>query len=131
MKIEQLSTGLNDLAKKVHELNVAKGFYDEQPSKDRQIMLVVSELSEAYESVRKGRKANKDFVDVVTESNNYMMCIKEDFELFVKDTEEDEIADAVIRLLDYCGNRGINLDAHINLKLAYNQLRPYKHGKQF
>ena len=128
MKIEQLSTGLNDLAKKVHGLNVAKGFYDEQPSKDRQIMLVVSELSEAYESVRKGRKAHKDFVEVTTESSS---CMKEDFELFVKDTEEDEIADAVIRLLDYCGNRGINLDAHINLKLAYNQLRPYKHGKNF
>lgn len=128
MQVKQLSTGLNDLAKKVHGLNVAKGFYDEQPTKDRQIMLVVGELAEAHEATRKGKTAHKDFVSVATGS---LEADKGDFELYVKDTEEDEIADAVIRLLDYCGNRGIDLDAHINLKLAYNQSRPYRHGKQF
>ena len=130
IEVKQLSAGLNDLSKKIHELNVKKGFYDEQPSKDRQLMLVVSEVSEAYESVRKNLVADSVFVKESTIFPINLVSNKE-FKIYVKDTEEDEIADSIIRLLDYCGNHGIDIDAHINLKLAYNQSRPYKHGKNF
>jgi len=49
---------------------------------------------------------------------------------YVKDTFEDELADTIIRILDLCGYLGIDIDEHINLKMAYNRERPYKHNKK-
>lgn len=42
-----------------------------------------------------------------------------------------ELADAVIRIADLCGYLGIDLDAVISEKMAYNETRPFKHGKRF
>ena len=35
------------------------------------------------------------------------------------------------RKLDLCGHLGIDLEAAIDLKMAYNETRPFKHGKRF
>lgn len=51
--------------------------------------------------------------------------------MFVKDTLEDELADALIRLLDLTAHLGIDIERHIELKMQYNALRPYKHGKKY
>ena len=42
-----------------------------------------------------------------------------------------ELADAVIRIADLCGYMGIDLEAAIREKMAYNATRPHKHGKNF
>lgn len=42
-----------------------------------------------------------------------------------------ELADAVIRIADLCGYLGIDLDTVISEKMAYNETRPFKHGKRF
>lgn len=39
-----------------------------------------------------------------------------------------ELADVIIRVLDYCGYAGINIDAAISQKHEYNKSRPYRHG---
>ena len=39
-----------------------------------------------------------------------------------------ELADVIIRVLDYCGCAGINIDAAISQKHEYNKSRPYRHG---
>ena len=41
------------------------------------------------------------------------------------------LADAVIRIADLCGYLGIDLDTVISEKMAYNETRPFKHGKRF
>ncbi|MFZ7121734.1 MAG: hypothetical protein ACOWWH_12410, partial [Eubacteriaceae bacterium] len=56
---------------------------------------------------------------------------KDVFENKIKDTFEDELADTVIRILDLCGARGIDLERHINLKLKYNATRERMHGKNY
>jgi NTP pyrophosphatase (non-canonical NTP hydrolase) len=56
---------------------------------------------------------------------------KAGFEKAVKSSFEDEIADVAIRLFDLCGGMGIDLEKHIEMKMKYNSLRPYKHGKKF
>lgn len=40
----------------------------------------------------------------------------------------EELADCVIRILDYCKHVGIDLEHHLRLKMAYNKTRPYRHG---
>lgn len=39
-----------------------------------------------------------------------------------------ELADVIIRVLDYCGYAGIDIDAAISQKHEYNKTRPYRHG---
>jgi NTP pyrophosphatase (non-canonical NTP hydrolase) len=41
-----------------------------------------------------------------------------------------ELADCLIRILDYCGQWGIDIDMAIEEKMVYNRNRPYKHGNK-
>ena len=56
---------------------------------------------------------------------------KEQFEMHIKDTFEDEIADAFLRLMHLCGEYNIDIERHIQLKAYYNTLRPVRHGKAY
>lgn len=111
----------------------------ETPIKNKNIgellMLVVSELGEALEAHRKDYRAdvvsfNIGF-DTAALIHGYPLIFKERFEQDIKDTFEDELADAVIRIADMCGYLGIDLEKHIELKMKYNESRPYKHGKKY
>ena len=53
------------------------------------------------------------------------------FRSTIKDTFEDEIADAVIRLLDLSAGLNIDIEKHIEAKLKYNVSRPKLHGKAY
>ena len=39
-----------------------------------------------------------------------------------------ELADCIIRILDYCGKEGIDIEEAIRIKHEYNKTRPYRHG---
>jgi NTP pyrophosphatase (non-canonical NTP hydrolase) len=108
----------------------------------QRLSLIHSEVSEALEGSRK----NKSFKDVETPNDKDLFKIdlavmdkqlnpdnlfKHHFEGSVKDTVEDEVADAIIRLLDFCGAYEIDVDFHVSQKLRYNALRPHKHGKKY
>lgn len=107
------------------------GFSDEEIAyvKDafvaQKLMLTVSELSEALEANRKGNRAVLAGCDPNTHD------FKESFELSVKDSFEDELADTCIRLFDLAEWQGVDLEEHIKLKHLYNKQRPYKHGKKY
>lgn len=130
---------LNELRDSIHKNAVEHGFFDEEqkPHSEaihhaftaQKIALIHSELSEALEADRKGKYAvirNFDFaIEDLGES------FTEAFETHIKDTFEDEIADAIIRLLDLYGALGIDIDNHIQMKMEYNESRPIKHGKKY
>lgn len=42
-----------------------------------------------------------------------------------------EMADAIIRIVETCYAQGLNLDAAVSEKMAYNETRPHMHGKAF
>lgn len=91
-------------------------------------MLMVSELSESLESIRKNKFTNElnDNIDNLTDDD----FIKY-FENNIKDSFEDEISDVFIRLGDLCGKFNINIEKHIKLKQKYNETRDKMHGKNF
>lgn len=142
---------LNDACKVQHQLVLKKGF-EPQPIAVK-LMLIVSELGEACEADRTSKHANvKAFeaqaptrlidmsggyliVDSTTKEHiNEEMAIsmcQSAFENNIKDTFEDEIADAFLRLMDLCGEYDIDIENHIKLKAAYNETRPLKHGKEY
>lgn len=42
-----------------------------------------------------------------------------------------ELADCIIRCLDTMHSLGVDIDAVVEQKMAYNNSRPYKHGKSY
>ncbi|MBN3359553.1 nucleotide pyrophosphohydrolase [Clostridium botulinum] len=67
------------------------------------LMLIVSEVSEALEGIRKDDRENF----------------------------KEELADIVIRVADLAGGLDIDLDEEIKKKMKKNRNRTYKHGKAF
>ena len=94
---------LNRYAKDCHQRAVAKGFYGEPHSVWHHLMLAFGELHEAIEADRLGR-----WVKLTPEQIEELRWLEgaafaQAFRRIVKDTVGDEIADAVIRLLDLLG----------------------------
>ena len=105
---KQIIMNLNELRDRAYKTACDKGFHDVELSNEHWLMLVITELSEAVEADRKGKRANvsafKAREEDVDEFN-----FEIDFRECIKDTVEDELADACIRLLDLAGYRGIDL----------------------
>ena len=120
---------INQLIKEAHDNAVNKGFHlddDEMRNKFKfrstdyehfcrlamikDLALIVTEISEAIEAIRENR-----FTDY--------------HKINFKETFEEEIADAVIRIADLCGQYNIDLEYFIKEKMEYNKTRPNMHGK--
>lgn len=124
-------TQIKELQNSIHANAIRKGFWEEPVNIGEKLMLIVSEISEALEAHRKGRHCNPVDVAWFLSTTDESHAIHEVFPEKIKDTFEDEIADAVIRLLDMCAKMDIPIEAHIEAKMRYNATRPYKHGKAY
>jgi NTP pyrophosphatase (non-canonical NTP hydrolase) len=126
---------LNILAKKIFQANKAKGFWDQDRNIGELLMLVTGELSEALESLRKDRKMDADrlmgYLDQADSIHREGGFAVDAFECQIKDTFEDELADALIRILDMAGGLDIDIEFHVKEKLLYNAQRERLHGKKF
>ena len=127
---------LNEIRDAIHNNSVAKGFWNEPNTNiTEKIMLVVTELSEAVEAMRKLQR--DEFERYIASCNGIIGTFdvngynEFDFKEFIKDSVGDEFADSIIRILDLCGRLGIDIEGHIKYKMEYNSTRPYLHGKQF
>ena len=97
-----------------------------EPNIGEKLMLVVSELSEALEADRHGRRMKVGIGGVmgwVSEED-----FVKHFKKHVKDTFEDELADAIIRIAHLSARLGIDLETHVLAKMRYNKSRQQKHG---
>ena len=106
---------ISRMQKAVHQNSINKGFWAEEGqdrNKAEMIALMHSELSEALEAIRFGPGFK-------------------DKHLPDHDPVGIELADCVIRIMDYCEGFGINLEATMIAKANFNINRPHKHGKQF
>lgn len=94
-----------------HKTAVEHGFWDDTPNYEHLAMLVITELSEAIDADRYGRHADTEEYEVWCVFVNEYIIAHEDrikkrktaFKECIKDTVEDELADACIRLMDMMG----------------------------
>ena len=125
---------INSLCKLAHDNAVAKGFYERKRELPELLMLIVSELAEAMEAERNGYNVEpdrqiraKDYAD----TKEWHDAMKIGFQVEMRGTIEEEIADACIRIFDLCGYYGIDLESWIKAKMEYNKTRQHKHGKVY
>lgn len=104
---------IKELQEIVHSIALQKKWYDKDHPRSIGdcIALMHSELSEALEEYRSGR-----FIDEVYYSGDKPLGFP------------IELADCIIRILDFCEFHNINLEEAINTKNIYNQTRPDRHG---
>jgi len=101
---------LNEWAKAIHENAKNKGWWQEDRPFPEIVALCHSELSEALEAYRD----SPDMVYGVIDEKPEGIAV--------------ELVDCIIRILDYCGHRGIDVEEVMRVKHEYNLTREYRHG---
>lgn len=184
---------LNELRDEAYRIACEHGFHEEEHRDEHWLMLVITEISEAVDADRKGRRANhEDFAKAMVDEAGFPPEAKKtlfqmNFAKYIKGSVEEELADAVIRLLDFAGlkkvdlskigkrdvrwetfteqcfevsemiclspyegvpftesikhaiallfsmaeNMGVDLLSYVRMKMKYNSMREYKHGKKY
>ncbi|SDK79934.1 hypothetical protein [Arthrobacter sp. ok362] len=127
-----------------------KGFHDSEPTDPEELaiyngnrlMLIVSEVAEAHEEIRKGHPANHTYYPEPALPSSLVaeVGVERARELIARDNlgkirkpegVPSELADIVIRCFDFAESNGFDLGQIIQVKLAYNTSREHMHGKKF
>lgn len=113
-------TNLNILRDKAYKTACEHGFHEQELSNEHCFCLVISELMEAVETDRKGKRANVDRYNKKIANSRICQGLDPDipkergyevaYNETIKGSIEEELVDAVIRLLDLAGLRGISLE---------------------
>ena len=179
----------NELRDRAYQNAVKHGFY-ENTTMIESCMLIITELSEAVQADRDNKFANRMLFEknFDTPQKNPEAHFRFCYDVLMKDSVEDELADTLIRMLsflghanaevdtDFLGNEPINVASefmigktfaeqvytivfsivvdedlncamtrlmslasihnidllwHVEQKMKYNEMRPYKHGKKY
>lgn len=121
---------INELCEQAYKNATEKGFYENSPSFGALLMQVVEELGEAADADRKGKQADKEVAEFIVDYESEA-CFRKNFEVRIKDTTADELADAFIILAGICKHLDIDIDSHIHAKMRYNRTRERLHGKEY
>lgn len=106
---------LNELADSIHQLAKSKGWHSfgetELQFVTRFIANLHGEASELWEAARNNQ------LHSACDKTPKLTC------------EEEEVADLLIRTLDFAAARGIDIDNAVKIKQEFNATRPHRHGK--
>ena len=99
------------LSKSVFKNSVKQGFWEGEVNDGERMALIHAEISEALEALREGNPTSDKIIDYTN--------------------LEEELADAVIRIMDYAFGKDLDIAGAIIAKIEYNKGRDYMHGKSF
>lgn len=116
---------LNKLRDEIHQNAVEHGWWEEERSFGDIIALCHSELSEALEEHREGHEPTEIYYSISEKTIAPSGKMADDIK---PEGVAIELADCIIRILDYCGKEGIDIEEAIRIKHEYNKTRSYRHG---
>jgi NTP pyrophosphatase (non-canonical NTP hydrolase) len=102
---------ITQLKNEIYESAKEKGWWDIEQSFSDKMILFHNEISEAVEEYRNGHPVT---------------------EIYIKDGKPEgvpiELADCIIRILDFCAHYNLPIEDALRIKVDYNKTRPYRHG---
>lgn len=130
---------INKLSLDIRAGNIARGFWDdlvqaemlgpdfaERSLNVEKLALIGTEVAEAIEEIRSGRLVTETYyADDLTTTDK----AGPDGKLRKPEGVPSEIADVIIRALDFAGFHNIDIGQAVADKLAYNSTRAFKHGR--
>ena len=122
--MDNLVEALSSAEEDVYRVNVANGWFDDDRTVGDDIALLHTEASEMFEAYREGGLGDQT---AITASD--ITDVRQPGDALPKpEGFGSEAADVLIRLLDTCKRRGVNLAWEFERKLAFNATRGHKHG---
>lgn len=121
IKIANKIDYMNTIQKEIYDNAVVHGFWCTPTDYNFMMMklaLMVTEIAELMETFRKAEELCKSDKNILLLYDRYMTNL------------EEELADIVIRAMDFAEHYKINLMSSIIAKHEYNKSRPFLHGKQ-
>jgi hypothetical protein len=97
---------LNALKERAHKTAVEHGFHEKEMTDAYYLGLVMSDMGKAINADRKGWRGDAVLFD---DDEKDGVPFAENFKKHIKDSVEDELADIIIRLLDFAGMKGYKL----------------------
>lgn len=121
---DELSGAILRAQHDVYSVNLDNGWFEDDRTVGDDIALLHSEASEMLEAYREGGLADQT---AITASD--ITGVRQPGDALPKpEGFGSEAADVLIRLLDTCKRRGVNLAWEFERKLAFNATRGHKHG---
>lgn len=111
---------LEGMSEQVYQINDANGWFEEARTVGDDIALLHSEVSEMLEAYRETGLDDATRGDVGVPDRLLGPVKPEGF--------GSECADVLIRLLDTCKRRGVDLEYEFNRKVEFNATRGHRHG---
>lgn len=113
--MEQVRMTVAEYVKKVGENAERHGFRTANTEPNDNLVLIHCEVSEIVEELRKGKEPTEIYYNKQGKPEGVPI----------------ELADVVIRCMDFADQYNIDLESAINEKMQYNATRPYLHGKKY
>lgn len=103
------------------------------------LALITTEVAEAIEEIRNGRAVDETWYKNPPLTAEKLAAVADDLRAgrvtvpkpLKPEGVPSELADIVIRAMDFAEEFGIDLAAAVEEKISYNKTREYRHGKQF
>lgn len=115
-----------------HDIAKIKGWHDKPRTPGDIFALIHSEVSEALEEHRQGHEPAFVYQNKHNREEGFFLTPSANAEIIDPDAKPQgiplELADVILRILDWCGKHDIDIQRAIQWKARYNLNREQRHG---